>query len=75
MGVSVGIHPYNLVLFFMFAVGYLLPILLGFLWIRPDANTRGQPGMIWALLTIPLAWVAVLAYVVVRAFTPPATYR
>ena len=54
----------------------ILPaILVGFLWIRPDADTRGQPGLLWALLTIPLSWIAVLAYAVVRALTPPTTVR
>ncbi|HEU5348682.1 MAG TPA: hypothetical protein VFU63_08730 [Ktedonobacterales bacterium] len=53
----------------------LPPILIGFLWMRREADTRGQPGLLWALLTIPLNWVAVLAYLVVRAFTPPATTR
>lgn len=53
----------------------LPPALVGFLWMRPDANTRGQPGILWALLTIPLSWVAVLAYVVVRALTTPNTVQ
>src|SRR5262249_34967879 len=33
-------------------------------WIWRDANRRGQPGWLWALLTLPLSWVARLAYVV-----------
>jgi hypothetical protein len=53
----------------------LIPVLVGFLWIRPDANTRGQPGLLWALLTLPLNWVAVLAYLVVRAFTTQAPHQ
>ena len=44
-----------------------LPVLIGFLWIWRDANRRGQPGWLWALATIPLNWLAVLAYIVVRA--------
>jgi hypothetical protein len=51
------------------------PILVGFLWIRPDADTRGQPGLLWALLTIPLTWVAVLVYLVMRSLTPPTPVR
>ncbi|MGE5333424.1 MAG: hypothetical protein ACM3N4_01875 [Nitrososphaerota archaeon] len=66
-----GIHWFDLFPLIFF----LPPILIGFLWMRPDANTRGQPGLIWAILTIPLSWVAVLAYVVVRAFTSPTTSR
>ncbi len=54
---------------------FLVPILIGFLWMRRDADMRGQPGLLWALLTIPLSWVAVLAYVVVRALTTPNAAR
>lgn len=50
----------------------LIPVFVGFLWIRPDANTRGQPGLLWALLTLPLNWFAVLTYLVVRAFSTSA---
>lgn len=68
-------HPYQLLMLLMIVLGVLVPILIGFLWILPDANRRGQPGLIWALLTIPLNWVAVLAYVVVRALTAPNAAR
>jgi hypothetical protein len=44
-----------------------VPVLIGFLWIWRDANQRGQPGWLWALVTIPLHWLALLAYIVVRA--------
>ena len=55
-----------------FFVGLLVaPCVVGFGWILPDANRRGQPGALWARLTIPLSWVAVLAYLVVRAITQP----
>ncbi len=50
---------------------FLPPILIGFFWMRHDADRRGQPGLLWAVLTIPLSWVAVLAYLVVRAFSTP----
>jgi hypothetical protein len=63
-----GFHWFDLIpVFFV-----LIPVLVGFLWIRSDANTRGQPGLLWALLTLPLNWLAVLAYLVVRALTPTA---
>ena len=52
---------------------FLPPILIGFFWRRHDADRRGQPGLLWALLTIPLSWVAVLVYLVVRAFSSPNT--
>ncbi|HEX6541840.1 MAG TPA: hypothetical protein VF040_08815 [Ktedonobacterales bacterium] len=72
---QLGFHPYMVVFFLMFVVGSLLPIVVGFFWVRPDADSRGQPGLIWAVLTIPFAWVAVLVYVIVRSLTPPAPVR
>ena len=57
-------------------VAVAIPLLIGFLWIWRDANRRGQPGLLWALLTLPLSWLAVLAYVVARALQspPPAAH-
>lgn len=49
---------------------FLLPIVLGFTFVRSDANRLGQPGWLWALITIPLGWLALLAYLIVRAVTP-----
>lgn len=43
-----------------------VPILVGVFWIWPDANRRGQHGWLWALLTIPLGWIAVIIYLVMR---------
>lgn len=45
----------------------VLPIILGFTLVRVDANRHGQPGWLWALLTIPFSWFVILAYVIVRA--------
>lgn len=45
----------------------LLPIILGFTLVRTDANRHGQPGLLWAVLTIPFSWIAVLVYLIVRA--------
>lgn len=53
---------------------FVAPWIIGFAWVRPDANQRGQPGFLWALLTFPLSWVAVLAYLIVRAITQPRTW-
>lgn len=47
----------------------LLPWILGFTFVRVDANRHGQPGWLWAVLTLPLGWIAILGYVVVRALT------
>ncbi len=63
-------HPFELVLLLIEAVGIFLPIVLGFTYVRLDANRIGQPGWLWAFLTIPLGWIAILGYLVVRAMTP-----
>lgn len=50
-------------------VGFLTipPVVFGFTLVRIDANDRGQPGWLWALLTIPFGWLAILAYLITRA--------
>jgi hypothetical protein len=58
-----------------FLVGFLVPIVIGFAYVLPDANRRGQPGWLWAVLTIPLGWIALLAYLVVRSLQAPAAPR
>jgi hypothetical protein len=52
-----------------------MPILVGFIWIRADADRSGQPGILWAVLTLPFSWLAVLAYLVVRALRPASSQR
>ena len=54
----------------IFFVLLLLPWILGFTFVRADANRHGQPGWLWAVLTLPLGWIAILGYVVVRALLP-----
>jgi uncharacterized membrane protein len=51
-------------------IALLLPIILGFTVVRADANRLGEQGWVWAPLTIPLGWLTILAYVVVRALLP-----
>jgi hypothetical protein len=58
-----GIHWPELIILLMI---WGLPLIIGFRYIRPDAGSIGQPGIIWALLTIPFSWLAILLYVVVR---------
>lgn len=55
----------------------VLPWIIGFTFVRADADRHGQPGWLWAVLTLPLGWIAILGYVVVRALLPqgPATHR
>lgn len=43
-----------------------LPLIVGFRYVRPDADRIGQPGIVWALLTIPFSWLAIVLYVLVR---------
>lgn len=45
------------------------PIIIGFAFVRVDADRIGQPGWLWAVLTVPLGWIAILGYVIVRALT------
>lgn len=68
MGVS--FHLPELFILFGF---FLLPFYIGIAWIRPDANRRGQPGWLWAVVTLPLGWLAILAYLVIRAAAPVQT--
>lgn len=57
--------------FAFFAIVFLLPIIIGFTAVRSDANRLGQPGWLWAVLSIPLGWLALLVYAILRWFTPP----
>ncbi len=50
---------------------FFAPIALGFTVVRGDANRLGQPGWLWAMLTIPFGWLALLVYSIVRAFMQP----
>ena len=67
------IRPELLILLLFFLIVYAIPILLGFIWIRVDADRSGQPGILWAVLTIPFGWTAVLVYLVVRAVRRPVS--
>lgn len=68
----IGTHVAFLPSCAIFIAGWLLPIILGFTVVRTDANRQGQPGWLWAILTIPFGWLAILIYVVVRAATSGA---
>lgn len=65
----VGFHWVELIALFP---TFFLPWIIGFAWILPDANRRGQPGVLWALITIPLGWLAILGYLIVRGLSRPA---
>ncbi len=45
---------------------FLLPPFIGFGYIRTDADRSGQPGWLWAVSTLALGWLAVLAYLITR---------
>lgn len=74
------LNPVELVflLYPLFLIGFFLgaPI-IGFVYIRADADQSGQPGWLWALATIFLSWLAVLAYLIVRALSSgqPRVFR
>jgi hypothetical protein len=69
---SIGFSPVGLIILLpVVACLTVVPWIVGFAYMRPDANRRGQPGTLWALLTLPLSWLAVLVYLAVRAGTSP----
>jgi hypothetical protein len=61
------LRPEILFLTVFFLIMYLIPIIVGFTWVRVDADRSGQPGILWAVLTIPFGWLSVLVYVALRA--------
>jgi hypothetical protein len=71
-----GPHPEFFVAFVIarlvvFAIFWLIPVIIGLTYVRRDANRRGQPGWLWAMASIFLSWLAILAYLIVRAATGP----
>jgi ethanolamine transporter EutH len=69
------LRPEEIVLFLFLIIVYVIPITLGFTSIRKDADRSGQPGIMWAILTIPLGWLAVLVYIAIRAIRAPSPQR
>jgi hypothetical protein len=61
------VRPELILLPVFFIIVYAIPIIVGFTWVRVDADRAGQPGILWAVLTVPFGWLAVLVYLVVRA--------
>ncbi len=59
-----GIHWPELV--FILLVTPLIPLIVGIVWMAPGASRRGQPGWLWALLTIPFGWITHIIYAVLR---------
>ncbi len=57
-----------LLIYFLFFAGFVLgaPI-IGFVYILPEANKNGLPGWLWALSTVFLSWIAVLAFLIVSS--------
>lgn len=70
VGINAGSLIAQIIALVALVVIFLLPIILGFTVVRADARRLGEPGWVWALLTIPLGWLTILAYVVVRALLP-----
>jgi len=63
---QVSLHPYDVFACGLFLFLGLIPWVIGFAWVLPDANRRGQPGWLWALLTLPFGWLALLVYLAFR---------
>ena len=64
---AMGFHWFAFVpVLFVLLLG-VIPWIIGFTWVRVDADRHGQPGTLWAVLTLPLGWIAILVYLVVRA--------
>ena len=62
-----AVHWEILPLLFIATLMSVAPIIVGFVFVRVDADRIGQPGWLWAFLTIPLGWIAILGYVIMRA--------
>ena len=60
------IRTENVIMLFVLLLT-VLPWIIGFTFVRADADRRGQPGWLWAVLTLPLGWLAILGYLIVRA--------
>jgi hypothetical protein len=65
----IGFQWFELIPLAFLTLLWIAPIVIGFTYVRADANRRGQPGWLWGVLAIPLGWLAILAYVVTRAIT------
>jgi hypothetical protein len=62
----IGFHYFDIIVLLTF---WVVPWLIAFLWMRPDANRRGQPGWLWALLALPFSWLIIFVYLIVRAIS------
>jgi hypothetical protein len=65
----IGFHWFELIPFTFLTLLWIVPVVIGFTYVRADANRQGQPGWLWGVLAIPFGWLAILAYVVTRAVT------
>ncbi len=66
MSGTIFIDVSTLVAFVLTLAFFLAPPFIGFGYIRFDADRNGQPGWLWAIATLALSWLAVLAYLIVR---------
>jgi hypothetical protein len=73
--VGVALRPEILLLPAFFLIVYLIPIFVGFTWVRVDADRSVQPGILWAVLTVPFGWLSVLVYLALRAVRTSSTPR
>ncbi len=69
---SSGFSMFRWLYLILLVIAWLLPVVLGFTVVRSDAERQGQPGWLWAILTIPFSWLTLLIYVAIRAATTSA---
>jgi hypothetical protein len=72
---AIIMRPELVVFLVFFLLIYLVPIIVSFAWVRPDADRSGQPGVLWAVLSIPFGWLPVLVYVAIRLVRAPSPQR
>jgi hypothetical protein len=53
--------------FFPVIVLWIMPWMLAFTWLRRDARRRRLPGLLWALVTLPLGWLGIVGYLIMRS--------
>lgn len=74
MPISSDPFSFVFLLYWLILIGFFIGFfigapVIGFAYIRADADHNGQPGWLWAVATIFLSWLTVLAYLIVRALS------
>ena len=65
-----------LLVYVLFLVGLFVGFVFSLIWIYRDANRRGKPGFLVALLAALIAWpVSLLVWIALRPNDRPEQYR